>query len=93
MLWTSGARADLVRLRNFLTDKSPDAAQRALSTIQQGVLTLTEYPDVGRPFDDEAIELREWFIPFGDSGYVALYRKDAGRVVILAVRHAREAGY
>jgi ParE toxin of type II toxin-antitoxin system, parDE len=32
-------------------------------------------------------------VPFGNSGYVVLYRYDGSHVVILAVRHAREAGY
>lgn len=38
-------------------------------------------------------ELREWLIPFGDSGYVVLYRRDGDPAVVLAVKHQREAGY
>ena len=38
-------------------------------------------------------EFREWFITFGDSGYVSLYRFDGATAVILAIRHQREAGY
>jgi hypothetical protein len=30
---------------------------------------------------------------FGSGGYVALYRFDGEEVIILAVRHGREAGY
>jgi hypothetical protein len=37
-------------------------------------------------------EFREWLIQFGDGGYVALYRYDGSTVVVLAVRHGREAG-
>jgi plasmid stabilization system protein ParE len=37
-------------------------------------------------------EFREWIIGFGDTGYVALYRYDGDTVIILAVRHQREAG-
>lgn len=40
-----------------------------------------------------AVEFREWPIEFGSGGYVALYRFDGKDVVILAVRHSREAGY
>ena len=36
---------------------------------------------------------REWPIRFGADGYVAFYRVTMDRVVILAVRHGREAGY
>jgi plasmid stabilization system protein ParE len=38
-------------------------------------------------------EFREWAIEFGQGAYVALYRYDGKQVVILAVRHGREAGY
>jgi len=40
-----------------------------------------------------APEFREWLIPFGGSGYIALYHFDGSRALILAVRHQREAGY
>lgn len=39
-----------------------------------------------------APEFREWLIEFGAGGYVALYRYDGAEVVVLAVRHVREAG-
>jgi plasmid stabilization system protein ParE len=32
-------------------------------------------------------------IDFGDTGYVALHRHDGQTVVIMAVRHQREAGF
>lgn len=40
-------------------------------------------------------ELRELVIPFGDSGYVALYLHDTNddTVYVLAFRHQHEAGY
>jgi hypothetical protein len=43
---------------------------------------------------DESPELRSLVIPFGDAGYVALYRHDPVRdlVVVLAFRHQRDAG-
>ena len=39
--------------------------------------------------------LRELVIAFGSTGYVGLYRIEerAKRIVILAIRHQREAGY
>lgn len=36
---------------------------------------------------------RQRTISFGNSGYIVLYRYDGDLVVLLAVRHAREAGY
>ena len=38
-------------------------------------------------------EFREWLIPFGNGVYLTLYSYDGEQVVILAVRHGREAGY
>jgi plasmid stabilization system protein ParE len=38
-------------------------------------------------------EFRDWIIDFGDSGYVARYRLDASNLIILAVRHQKEAGF
>lgn len=38
-------------------------------------------------------EYREWLVDFGDSGYVVLYRYDRHLVIIVAVRHQREAGF
>ena len=38
------------------------------------------------------LEFREWVIEFGSGAYVALYHYGK-QVVILAVRHGREAGY
>jgi plasmid stabilization system protein ParE len=60
---------------------------------QQGVKSLGAHPEVGRPVDEMPPEFREWFVQFGSSGYVVLYRYDGSRVAILAVRHGREAGY
>lgn len=38
-------------------------------------------------------EYREWPIDFGSAGYVILYRLDGEAVVVLAIRHQKEAGY
>lgn len=49
---------------------------------------------MGRPLEDLP-ELRALIIPFGSTGYVALYRHEPGAdtVCILAFRHQKEAGY
>ena len=54
---------------------------------------LATHPEIGRPVEEMPTEFREWFVRFGDSGYVTLYRYDGELVTILAVRHGREAGY
>jgi hypothetical protein len=38
-------------------------------------------------------EHRELLIPFGVTGYVLVYEVYAERILVLAVRHQKEAGY
>lgn len=68
--------------------------RRAGQAIERQFLLLETAPDIGRPLP-EVPELRELVIPFGDSGYVALYRPEPAddAVYILAFRHQKEAGY
>jgi plasmid stabilization system protein ParE len=91
--WTPQALSDVQRLHRFLADKSPDAAIRAVQTIRSGVRILQSQPRIGHPASDMDAEYREWLIPFGQSSYLALYRIDEEDVILLAIRHGREAGY
>jgi len=91
--WSQAALRDVARLHDFLAPKNRDAAKRAVKTIRQGVKALGKHPRIGRPVDELPPEFREWVIEFGSGAYVALYRYDGKEVVILAVRHGREAGY
>ena len=93
LIWTGQALADLQRLYRFLVLKSPDAACRAVGAIRSQVRILQTRPAVGRALSDADPEYRTWPIAFGDSGYVVLYRFDSDQVLILAVRHQREAGF
>jgi len=83
----------VARLHRFLAPKSPEAAERTVKTTRQGVKALSKNPEIGRPIDELSLESREWVIEFGHGAYVALYHYDGKQVVILAVRHGREAGY
>ncbi|HWE84115.1 MAG TPA: type II toxin-antitoxin system RelE/ParE family toxin [Terracidiphilus sp.] len=91
--WTPESVRDVAKLHDFLAAKSRDAAKRAVRAIRQGVRQLGSYPAMGRPVEDLPEDFREWVIEFGSGAYVALYRFDGKEVVILAVRHGREAGY
>lgn len=93
LIWSPAALRDVERLYKFLAEKNPDAARRAAKAIREGMQILRDQPVAGRPMEDMDPEFREWFITFGGSGYVALYRLDTETTVILAVRHQREAGY
>jgi len=91
--WSAPALRDIERLYAFLYPKSQDAARRAIRTIRQGVKVLGKRPEIGRPVEEMPLEFREWVMEFGQGAYVALYHYDGNEVVILAVRHGREAGY
>lgn len=91
--WTPQALADVQRLHRFLIDKDPDAAKRAVQSIRASARFLATQPRIGHPAEDMDPEFREWLIPFGQSGYLVLYRLDGEDVVLLAVRHGREVGF
>jgi len=93
LIWSRPALLDVARLPDFLAPKSPDAAKRAVRAIRHGIKALGKHPQIGRPVEEMAPEFREWVIEFGHGAYVALYHYDGKRVVMLAVRHGREAGY
>ncbi len=91
--WSQPALLDVARLHDFLLPKSRDAASRAVKAIGRGVKALAKHPQVGRPVEELPPDFREWVIEFGHGAYVALYHYDEKEIVILAVRHGREAGY
>jgi len=91
--WTPRSLRDVVRLHDFLVPMSREAAKRAVKAIRQGVKLLGKHPEMGRLVDELPTEFREWVIEFGNGAYVVMYHYDGKEVVILAIRHGREAGY
>jgi plasmid stabilization system protein ParE len=91
---TAEAIQGLERCRLFLLEKNPHAAIRAAQAIKHSLNLLQAEPEIGRPLNDLP-ELRELIIPFGESGYVALYRYEikTDSLYVLAFRHQKEAGY
>ena len=64
-----------------------------MNTIRLVVRVLEQQPGIGRSVEVMDDEFREWIIDFGGTGYVARYRVDQQSVIILAVRHQKEAGF
>jgi plasmid stabilization system protein ParE len=81
------------RLHRFLAAKNRDAARRAVSAIRESISALEQHPDIGRRVEGMDPELREWIISFGRDGYLVLYRHDGRDLLVLTIRHGREAGY
>jgi plasmid stabilization system protein ParE len=86
------AFADLERLADFLIKDAPQAAVTAIDVIRDGIEILERHPLIGRPSEEG---LRELLISYGKSGYAALYSHERSHdvVLVLAIRHQREAGY
>ena len=94
--FTPEAETDLLRLFDFLLEQDLAAAERARVAIAKAIELLEVFPfscrkalgGDGNPF------LRELIIPFGGTGYVALFEIEKGKTVtLLAVRHQREEDY
>lgn len=93
LIWSPSALEDVQRLYRFLAPKDKAATLRSIKVIRTGVKILSHQPEVGRPVEDMEPEFREWFIDFGSSGYIVIYRFNGETATILAVRHQKEAGY
>lgn len=97
--YTDSARADLLRLFDFLLDRAQtsehfDHAQLAINAITDAVEQhLSRTPFIYRKAGESPF-LRELLIPSCAAGYVALYEiEGSSRVNILAARHQREDDY
>jgi plasmid stabilization system protein ParE len=97
---THEAEADLERLFDFVLDRELereggdlDLAGRALDAIRAGFATLKTSPFTCRKAGQSPF-LRELIIPFGRSGYVALFEIFGSTdVIVAAVRHQLEDDY
>ena len=89
VVWLRAAQSDIRRLYDFLLEKDPAAAERAVRAIQLGARKLVEFPYVGRRMDDET-ERRELFVPFGAGAYVLRYRMHDDTIVVIRAWHSRE---
>ncbi len=90
--YSRNALVNLEHIADFLAEESEQAALQALDLIDDAIGMLARHPLVGRPAEKH---LRELVISQGRTGYVALYAYDPLRdaVLVLAIRHQREAGF
>jgi len=95
---TREALEDLLRLEDFLVESALahgdfDLPRRAVAAIRHEFRILETNPFTCRIAETDRLE-RELVIPFGASGYVALFRILSEReVVMAAIRHQREDDY
>jgi plasmid stabilization system protein ParE len=88
---TRQALADLERLFEFIAQSDPVRARRQLLSVRRALELLADHPLLGRDAEDGR---RELVLSRGHDGYVAKYRwiPAEDTVLVLAVRHTREAG-
>jgi plasmid stabilization system protein ParE len=97
---TKAAQADLDRLFDFLIERelsrdggNLELAELAMAALRAGFTTLKSSPFTCRKAGSSPF-LRELIVPFGRSGYVALFEiEDESTVFVLAVRHQLEDDY
>jgi plasmid stabilization system protein ParE len=97
---TREAEADLERLFDFVPDReierdggNLDRAEQTIDAIRAGFATLKTSPFTCRKAGSSPF-LRELIVPFGRSGYVALFEiYGSTDVIVAAVRHQLEDDY
>jgi plasmid stabilization system protein ParE len=92
---TAEALEDLDRLYDSLVERDLDAAKRALEIIERALDLLAYSPfSCRKALLQKNPRWRELLIPFGNSGYVALFEiEDSHTVTVTALRHQREEDY
>ena len=83
--FTHKALRDLKRLRAFIAEKNPAAAQSMSQRLIKAINALTENPKIGRHLD-ELPAVRELI----KDDYVVRYMQTEKAVVILSVLHGKE---
>lgn len=86
IVWTKGARADLVEIAREIAQDRPDTARAVVNRIRSAVGDLSTFPELGRivpELGDPSV--RERIV----RPYRAIYRLGEDRVEVLAVVHGR----
>ena len=89
IIWLPEALEDIQRLRLFLEEKNPTAANRAGLILKAGAKRLVDFPERGYPMND-GTDRRELFLPFGTGGYILRYITDMEVIVIIRAWHSKE---
>jgi len=100
VVFSEAAALDLEQLFDFALQRELDSEtgdldipQRALQAIKDSVAFLATSPFACRKAGSSSF-VRELIIPFGHTGYVALFEiVDSNTVIIGAIRHQREDEY
>ena len=100
VLFSEAAALDLEQLFDFALQRELDSETgdldipaRAVQAIKDGIVFLESSPFACRKAGNSSF-IRELIIPFGSTGYVALFEvMDNSTVIMGAIRHQREDDY
>jgi plasmid stabilization system protein ParE len=100
VLFSEAAALDLEQLFDFALQRELDSETgdlnipaRAVQAIKDGIVFLESSPFACRKAGNSSF-IRELIIPFGSTGYVALFEiVDNSTVIMGAIRHQREDDY
>jgi plasmid stabilization system protein ParE len=100
VLFSEAAAVYLEQLFDFALQRELDSEtgdldmpERAVQAIKDGIAFLESSPFACRKAGNSSF-IRELIIPFGSTGYVALFEiVDSSTVIIGAIRHQREDDY
>ncbi len=82
------AISDLIRLREFIASKNPEAAQKIAKSIQKGISQLKTFPHLG--VEVELAPNPEMIRDLIIGNYIARYLIHQKQVYILRVWHHKE---
>ena len=86
LIFSRAAVYDLFRLREFIAQLSPKAAQRVSQRLRGAIERLVDMPQIGRPVENLPGEIRE--LIFGK--YVVRYEVRQQILYILRIWHGKE---
>ena len=86
LIFSRAAVYDLVRLREFIAQHSPAAAQRVAQRLRGAIERLVDMPQIGRPVENLPGKIRE--LIFGK--YVVRYEVRQQSLYILRIWHGKE---
>jgi len=100
VVFSQAAAEDLEQLFDYALQRELDSEtgdlnipEKAVQAIKSGIAFLTSSPFACRKVGSSSF-IRELIIPFGHTGYVALFEiVDSNTVIIGAIRHQREDDY
>lgn len=87
VIWLPEALSDLESHFDYLNERNPEAASKAMRAILSSGSSLAKFPSRGTLIADT--DQRKLRVFFGKSGYLLYYQIHGQQVVILRVHHGR----